>query len=102
MSRGRGGGLDVAEAAEGGRGFRRTGERMLTLGVCAWKVEKEGISMADGIEGFRRGGGRVEIVGRPAPAPADFEFCPWSMIHDQSFTFYCGAPSRTQVVVICG
>ena len=33
------------EEAEGGRGFLRTGDGMLALGLCVWNAEKDGTSI---------------------------------------------------------
>lgn len=48
-----GGGLGLAGEADGGRGFRRTGDDRLVLGACAWKAVKDGTSTVEGIDGFR-------------------------------------------------
>lgn len=46
-------GLGLAGEADGGRGFRRTGDDILALGACAWKAVKDGISTVEGIEGLK-------------------------------------------------
>lgn len=43
----------MAGEADGGRGFRRTGDDILGFGVWAWKEVKDGTSTLEGIEGFR-------------------------------------------------
>lgn len=61
----RGGTLGDATEADGGRGFLRTGEGVLTVGVWVWNAEKDWTGTLAGIDGFKRGeGSRGSEVGR--------------------------------------